>query len=221
MTIFSPDGRYGYVCSSFSPDTVIIDAITREVVGRVKQESPFCPDIAATPDGKQVWLTLKDVGRAMVFDARPPFAVLKTIDTGPITNHVNIVHIAAGQFAYVTIGGLNVVKVYRTDDFAQVKPSTYVTIFDQGVLQVMQAAVTGLAPKKPFVLALSDDAKGSSGLEPLAQFMTNPAGAAVVNAIGPIRQVTRADGTSSRRYLVILDGKPGETGSPVQTQLSR
>jgi hypothetical protein len=113
------------------------------------------------------------------------------------------------------------VKVYRTDDFAQVKPSTYVTIFDQGVLQVMQAAVTGLAPKKPFVLALSDDAKGSSGLEPLAQFMTNPAGAAVVNAIGPIRQVTRADGTSSRRYLVILDGKPGETGSPVQTQLSR
>ena len=25
----------------------------------------------------------------MVFDAKPPFAVLKTIDTGPITNHVN------------------------------------------------------------------------------------------------------------------------------------
>ena len=101
------------------------------------------------------------------------------------------------------------------------KPSTYVTIFDQGVLQVMQAAVTGLPAKKPFVLALSDDTKGSSGLEPLAQFMTNPAGAAVVNAIGPIRQVTRADGDSSRRYLVILDGKPGELGSPVQMQLSK
>ncbi len=25
MTIFSPDGRYGYVCSSFSPETVAID----------------------------------------------------------------------------------------------------------------------------------------------------------------------------------------------------
>ena len=24
MTIFSPDGRYGYVCSSFSPETVVI-----------------------------------------------------------------------------------------------------------------------------------------------------------------------------------------------------
>ena len=103
----------------------------------------------------------------------------------------------------------------------KVEPSTYVTIFDQGVLQVMQAAVTGLAAKKPFVLALSDDAKGSSGLKPLAQFMTNPAGAAVVNAIGPIRQVTRGDANDARRYLVIVEGKPGELGSPVQTQLSR
>jgi YVTN family beta-propeller protein len=101
------------------------------------------------------------------------------------------------------------------------RASTYVTIFDQGVLQVMQAAVTGLAAKKPFVLALSDDAKGSSGLKPIAQFMTNPAGAAVVNAIGPIRQVTRGDANDARRYLVILEGKPGELGSPVQTQLSR
>jgi YVTN family beta-propeller protein len=310
MTIFSPDGQYGYVCSSFSPETVVINTSTREIVGRVRQESPFCPDIAATPDGKQVWLTLKDVGRVMVFDARPPFTVLKTIETGPITNHVNIVHTMAGQFAYVTIGGLNEVKVYQTNDFAQVatiptgtlphglwpsgdgsrmyvglenadqvavidtgsnkvitnvpigqgpqgvayvpnavpdgtgstnldplsvagkaetltlyndegRASTYVTIFDQGVLQVMQAAVTGLAAKKPFVLALSDDAKGSSGLKPLAQFMTNPAGVAVVNAIGPIRQVTRGDANDARRYLVIVEGKPGELGSPVQTQLSR
>jgi hypothetical protein len=45
----------------------------------------------APADGKQVWFTLKDVGRTTVFEARPPFAVLKTIDTGPITNHVNIV----------------------------------------------------------------------------------------------------------------------------------
>ncbi len=56
----------------------------------------------------------------MVFDAQPPFAVLKSIDTGPITNHVNIVHNANGTFAYVTIGGLNEVKVFRTDDFSLV-----------------------------------------------------------------------------------------------------
>src|SRR6201991_73971 len=91
MQIFSPDGKYGYVCSSFNPATDVINVADHQIVGHVKQASPFCPNIAATPDGKQVWFTLKDIGRTMVFDARPPFAVLKSMDTGPITNHVNIV----------------------------------------------------------------------------------------------------------------------------------
>src|SRR6266849_6124684 len=92
MQIFSPDGRYGYVCSSFTAETVVISVAKHEIVGRVPQASPFCPNIAATPDGKQVWFTLKDVGKTPVFDARPPFSVLKTIDTGPITNHVNFAY---------------------------------------------------------------------------------------------------------------------------------
>src|ERR1700750_705372 len=119
MQIFSPDGKYGYVCSSFNPETVVITVADHQIVGHVKQESPFCPNIAATPDGKQVWFTLKDVGRTVVFDARPPFNLIKTIETGPITNHVNFIHAANGTFAYVTVGGLNEVKVYRTDDFSQ------------------------------------------------------------------------------------------------------
>src|SRR3977135_4507000 len=120
MQIFSPDGKYGYVCSSFNLESVVITVHDHQIVGHVKQDSPFCPNIAATPDGKQVWFTLKDVGRTMVFDAQPPFSVLKSIDTGPITNHVNFAKTANGTFAYVTIGGLNEVKVFRTDDFSQV-----------------------------------------------------------------------------------------------------
>src|ERR1700686_3822205 len=120
MTIFSPDGKYGYVCSSFNPETDVVSVADHEIVGKVKQASPFCPNIAATPDGSQVWFTLKDTGKTEVFDAKPPFTVLKTLDTGPISNHVNIVRNAHGQFAYVTIGGLNEIKVFRTDDFSQV-----------------------------------------------------------------------------------------------------
>lgn len=107
MQIFSPDGKYGYVCSSFNPETVVISVADHHIVGSMKQDSPFCPNIAATPDGRQVWLTLKDIGRTMVFDARPPFALIKTIGTGPLTNHVNFARTAHGQFAYITIGGLN------------------------------------------------------------------------------------------------------------------
>src|SRR6266581_3145946 len=74
MQIFSPDGKYGYICSSFNPETVVVTVADHQIVGHVPQASPFCPNIAAAPDGKQVWLTLKDVGKTMVFGARPPFS---------------------------------------------------------------------------------------------------------------------------------------------------
>jgi YVTN family beta-propeller protein len=307
MQIFSPDGKYGYVCSSFTPETDVITVADHKVVGRVKQESPFCPNIAATPDGRQVWFTLKDVGKTQVFDARPPFALRKTLDTGPITNHVNFARTAKGIFAYVTIGGLNQVKVFRTDDFSQVAtivvgslphgvwPSgdgsriyvglenadelaaidtatnkvianipvgqapqaiayvpdavssgagtnnlqplgvagqithlfltandgttvTSVSLFDQGLVQIVQAAVTGLASKSSYVLALSERPDGTGKLQPLAAFVTNPAGSAIVNAAGPIRQIVQNDETNIRRYLVIAEGKPGQSGKVVQRQ---
>ena len=309
MQIFSPDGKYGYVCSSFNPETIVVDVASHEIVGHVKQESPFCPNIAATPDGKQVWMTLKDVGRTMVFDARPPFAVIKSFETGPITNHVNFARTARGQFAYVTVGGLNAVKVFRTDgDFGLMAtipvgamphglwPSgdgsriyvglengdalvaidtasnkvagapipigqapqalvyvpeavpagdgtqnlqalglagqaaqltlagkdsgarTNVTLFDQGLVQVLQASVTGLQPGMSYVLGLSAKADGAGQLQALAAFKANPAGAAIVGVTGPIRQLTQAAASDARRYLVIAQQMEGRTGPPVQVQ---
>ncbi|MGH6882861.1 MAG: YncE family protein, partial [Hypericibacter sp.] len=278
--------------------------------------SPFCPNIAASPDGKQVWLTLKDTGRTMVFDAQPPFSVLTSIDTGPITNHVNFARNAKGLFAYVTVGGLNEVKVFRTDDFSQVavipvgklphgvwpsgdgsrvyvglenadaliaidtlsnqvvatipigqapqaiayvpnavpegdgtqglqplgvagqathlellpmtggklagtadKAPTSVSLFDQGLVQVLEASVTGLQPKQPYVLTLSSQPNGGGKLEALAAFTTNPAGSAIVNAVGPIRQLVKGEDQNPRRYLVILAGTPDKLGEAVQAQI--
>jgi YVTN family beta-propeller protein len=259
---------------------------------------------------------LKDVGKAVVFDALPPFSVLKTIDTGPITNHVNFATNANGTFAYITVGGLNEIQVFRTDDFSKVAtipvgklphgiwPSgdgtrvyvglenedalaaidtlsnkviatipigqaaqavnyvpdavpegdgrqalqplgvageavhltlsppgrggakngnlapTSVSLFDQGIIQVLQAAVTGLEPKHPYVLGLSRRSDGRGALEVLAGFTTNPAGSAIVNALGPIRQLVRADADVERRYLVIAPGTVTQPGAPVQIQSS-
>jgi len=245
-----------------------------------------------------------------VFNAKPPFNLIRTIDTGPITNHVNFVHTAKGTFAYVTIGGLNEVKVFRTDDFSQVatipvgnlphgvwpsgdgsriyvglenadalaaidtatntvianipvgqapqaiayvpnaapnpddrqnlqplavagqvshlalvakdakegQPPTSVSLFDQGLIQVLQASVTGLEPHQKYVLALADRADGGGSLQPLAAFMTNPAGSAIVNATGPIRQIVQDPAPSERRYLVIAPGDATSFGEAVQVQ---
>jgi YVTN family beta-propeller protein len=80
---------------------------------------------------------------------------------------------------------------------------TSVTLFDQGITQVFEAAVTGLKPSAAYTLALSTRADGAGRLEPLAEFTTNSAGAAIVNAVGPIRQLVRRGAGASRRYLVI------------------
>ncbi|UGY21268.1 YncE family protein [Bradyrhizobium septentrionale] len=310
MQIFSPDGKYGYICSSFNPETDVVSVADHQIVAKVKQESPFCPNIAATPDGEQVWFTLKDTGKTQVFNAKPPFNPIKTIDTGPITNHVNFAKTSKGTFAYVTIGGTNQVKVFRTDDFSEVatipvgnlphgvwpsgdgtriyvglenadalaaidtatnkvianipigqapqaiayvpnaatnpddrqnlqalgvagqaahlalapkstkgdKPPTSVSLFDQGLIQVLQASVTGLEPKQHYVLGLAERADGTGSVEPLAAFMTNPAGSAIVNVTGPIRQIVQNSAKAERRYLVIALGDAAKLGPVIQVQ---
>src|SRR5262249_21298854 len=96
------------------------------------------------------------------------------------------------------------------------KAPTSVSLSDQGLVQVLEAAVTGLDPAKPYLLALASEPSGAGTLEPLQGFMTNPAGAAVVNAIGPIRQLVRGENKNPRRYLVILPGTLDNHGAAVQ-----
>jgi hypothetical protein len=93
-----------------------------------------------------------------------------------------------------------------------------VALYDQGLVQVLEASVTGLQPKAPYLLALSSQPDGGGMLQGLSSFMTNPAGAAVVNAIGPIRQLVRGEEKTPRRYLVIVAGTADQHGVPVQIQ---
>ena len=113
MTMFSPDGRYGFVCSSFTPELTVVETASHEIVKQLPQASPFCPDIAVTPENDEIWITLKDVGKVQVLSAKPPFEQKALFETGPITNHVNFVNNRNGKFAYVSLGGLNQVLVFR------------------------------------------------------------------------------------------------------------
>jgi YVTN family beta-propeller protein len=99
------------------------------------------------------------------------------------------------------------------------KAPTSVSLFDQGLTQVLQASVTGLEPGKPYVLALAGNPDGSGSLEPLSAFTANPAGSAIVNATGPIRQIVRDGTRDQRRYLAIVAGTIAQTGALVQIQI--
>ncbi|MCW2915882.1 MAG: hypothetical protein JWN52_3950 [Actinomycetia bacterium] len=124
MVLFRPDGRYAFVPSSFTPELDVVDLHRYQVVARVPQVSPFSPNLAVSKDGTEVWFTLKDSGKTQVMSAQPPFRILATLDSGPITNHVTLVDNANGKFAYVSVGEENVVKVYRRGP----KPTLVATI---------------------------------------------------------------------------------------------
>jgi len=113
MTIFGSDGRYAFICSSFTAELTVVETASHQIVMRLPQASPFCPDLAVSPENDEVWITLKDIGKVQVFSAKPPFEQLALLETGPITNHVNFANNSSGKFAYVTIGGTNQVKVYQ------------------------------------------------------------------------------------------------------------
>ena len=302
MTMFGPDGRYAFVCSSFTPELAVIDTASHQIIKRVPQTSPFCPNIAVSPENDEVWITLKDTGKVQVFRAKPPFEQIALLDTGPITNHVNFVNNRNGKFAYVTIGGANEVKAYRRgakpglvatisvgdlphgiwpsgdgtrvyvglengehavaidtlsnklianipigqttqalvyvpsavpngDGTANLAPlgvagqtlhiemlppsgagsnaRATVALNSLGVIDLLEIAVAGLQPGQEYELFLVDSlAKPDASRIPLAKFKTWPNGAAVAQAIGPLRTVVAAtEGAagkqSEQRYLVV------------------
>jgi YVTN family beta-propeller protein len=114
MTIFVPDGTLAFVCNSFNPVVEVVDVAKREVIKKIPVVSPFSPFIQITPDGSEVWLTHKDVGKVTRIDTKT-LEVKGTVDTGPITNHLAFGQSGGRTLAYVTVGGENAVKVFTME----------------------------------------------------------------------------------------------------------
>ncbi len=180
-------------------------------------------------DGSRVYVGLENADAMTAIDTMTN-TVIATIPIGQAPQALNYVSNAvpsgdgksglqplgiAGQVTHLLLAssGRN-----KRDGAAALTP-TSVSLFDQGLTQVLQASVTGLQPHQPYVLALANRPNGRGKLEPLSAFMTNPAGSAIVNTVGPLRQIVRGEGQIKRRYLVILSGTADALGTVVQTQV--
>jgi YVTN family beta-propeller protein len=113
MVLFHPDGKRAFVVSSFTPVVEVVDVRAHKVIRQIKVVSPFSPFLQLTPDGSEMWMTHKDVGKVTRIDTRS-LEVKEVFDTGMITNHLSFAKTAAGTLAYVSVGGENVVKVFGT-----------------------------------------------------------------------------------------------------------
>ncbi|OCA03559.1 YncE family protein [Akkermansia glycaniphila] len=120
MIAFSQDGKYAYVCSSFTPEVDVVDKTTYRVIKKIPVISPFSPNIYTSPDGKLVALTHKDVGKVTVIDTSRN-EVIKVFSTGAITNHVSFAQTGERLLLAVTVGGENCVKFFDVaDDYKQI-----------------------------------------------------------------------------------------------------
>ncbi len=113
--VFRPDGKVAFVDCTRAAELVVVNVESHDVVKRVYGiADKFTSDLEVSPDGKEVWLPHKMVAKLTIVDAQA-FRVLGIISTGPDVNHPNFVSKPDGDFAYLTVGGINKVNVYRRD----------------------------------------------------------------------------------------------------------
>ena len=86
-----------------------------------------------------------------------------------------------------------------------------VAVNSLGLLDLVQIAAKGLAPKASYQVYLADSNKSPfDKLEPLAVLKTNPDGAGIVQAIGPLKVLAANDPNASstaQRFVVVTDIK--------------
>src|SRR5256886_1018461 len=83
-----------------------------------------------------------------------------------------------------------------------------VAVNSLGLLDLVQIAAKGLSPRTTYQVYLAESNKSPFGkLEPLAVLKTNPDGAGIVQAIGPLKALADNDPNSyaPQRFLVVTD----------------
>ena len=86
-----------------------------------------------------------------------------------------------------------------------------VAVNSLGLLDLVQVAAKGLAPKSQYQVYLAESDNAPFGkLEPLAVLKTNPDGAGIVQALGPLKTLASpvaSVAAASRRFLVVTELK--------------
>lgn len=85
-----------------------------------------------------------------------------------------------------------------------------VAVNSLGLLDLVQIAAEGLTPKSQYQVYLAESNHAPFGkLEPLAVLKTNPDGAGIVQAIGPLKTLAGSAGANApaRRFLIVTELK--------------
>jgi YVTN family beta-propeller protein len=167
-------------------------------------------------DGSKVYVALENDGQAVVIDTVTNQVVAK-IPNGQTSQALvyvpNAVPAGTGTENLVPLGEANNVAQLRLAAAGAGLPNAEATVAvnSLGLLDLVQIAAAKLAPKSQYQVYLADSNHEPYGrLEPLAILKTNPDGAGIAQAIGPLKVLSGRTTDSSavmKRFLIVVDSK--------------
>src|SRR5262249_12078765 len=166
-------------------------------------------------DGSRVYVALENEEMAVALDTLSNTVIAKipigqttqalvyvpgAVPTGPGTN--NLVPLGeAGNTARLRL---------HAGGTALPEAQASVAVNSLGLLDLVQIAAVGLAPKAQYQVYLAaSDHLPFGKLAPLAILKTNPDGAGIVQALGPLKVLAQGDGAAaggaSQRFLIVTE----------------
>jgi YVTN family beta-propeller protein len=111
--LFSPDGATAYANHVRAATVSVIDVARRAVRHTISGlADSFSSDMMLSADGRSLWVAHKMIGKLSVIDLAAR-AVIAVVDSGLETNHPNFAFVNGTNHAFVTVGALNLTRVYR------------------------------------------------------------------------------------------------------------
>ena len=164
-------------------------------------------------DGSRVYIALENGEHCVAIDSLTN-KVIAEIPIGQTTQALvyvpNAVENGSGTANLVPLGvAANVARLHLEAGATELPDAqASVAVNSLGLLDLVQIAATGLSPKSQYQVYLANSNVEPFGKrEPLAVLKTNPDGAGVVQAIGPLKTLANNDPNSaaSKRFVIVAD----------------
>jgi YVTN family beta-propeller protein len=166
-------------------------------------------------DGSRVYVALENGEHCVAIDTATN-KVIANIPIGQTTQALvyvpNAVSSGSGTDNLMPLGSAaNTARLHlEAGGTALPEATASVAVNSLGLLDLIQMAAKGLSPQTQYQVYLAESSRTPFGkLEPLAVLKTNPDGAGIVQAIGPLKTLAGKDPSSStgERFVIVTDIK--------------
>lgn len=209
------DGKFAYVTIGGANEVKAFRrGATPELVATISVgELPH--GIWPSGDGSRVYVALENGEHCAAIDTITN-KVIATIPIGQTTQALvyvpNAVPGGSGTENLIPLGAAANTALLHLEAGRTALPEAEasVAVNSLGLLDLVQIAAKGLAPRASYQVYLAESNESPFGkLEPLAVLKTNPDGAGIVQAIGPLKVLAGKgpNASASRRFLIVMDIK--------------